>query len=332
MPEVSEAPRRRWPLLIVVCALIAAAFAPFTPGFEGPYWARNQARFEEGTLHLSEPSIVRTRGAPAWLTPAIEHDGFELDLEVRSADGQQSGPARILTLSRDWYARNLMVAQEGENLLVRLRRPGSDLDGSPPLVARSVFGDDSVARGAWHRVKLQVGPAGIAFTVDGERYATEAPPSRPLLEDWDPGYPLSLGDELTRSRAFAGALRRATISIGERSFNLLDDGTLEQPSGFWEIPERARNMLELDRGPTSLFWIWHCAVFVPFGLALACARRRPPTWILAVSIAVPLSLLLELGKLLFEGRHPSLLHVVPDAIGTLIGVSIARRYFARISS
>jgi glycopeptide antibiotics resistance protein len=73
---------------------------------------------------------------------------FTLITTVATADPNQSGPARIISLSGNHLVRNFALAQEGSSLVFRLRTPVTTEDGTNPhLVIPGVF-----TNGKSHRI------------------------------------------------------------------------------------------------------------------------------------------------------------------------------------
>ena len=91
-------------------------------------------RWLEGSegIEILQPAILRGREP---ITKLIE--GFratdELSVEawITPRDNLQSGPARIISFSRDTRARNFTLGQQGGLIEFRLRTPASGLNGSP---------------------------------------------------------------------------------------------------------------------------------------------------------------------------------------------------------
>lgn len=318
-------PLARWlPLALVAGALAFASYFPFRLGFDGPYRAENRASFGAGgRLSVAEPSIVRTPGPPVWLARAIAEGDFHLALDVRSRSADQRGPARIFSLSRDHHERNLTVAQDGTSLVVRIRRHGSDLDGQPALEIEDVFTPEAVEAGAVRRIEIDVREA-IRVSVAGVGSLSLPAAGRPL-ETWDATHRLALGDEHTGSRAFDGVLVRAEVRAGGATFDCLDPATLDVPARSWHVPERALRALEPDQGVFASTMVWHFTIFVPLGWLLARARRARRPYAAVAASAALIGFVLESGKLLFVDRHPTLLHVVPNAAGAVLGAWIFRR-------
>jgi glycopeptide antibiotics resistance protein len=57
---------------------------------------------------------------------------FSIRLTARTADVEQSGPARILSISENPFFRNLTIGQESDGLVIRFRSPLSGDNGATP--------------------------------------------------------------------------------------------------------------------------------------------------------------------------------------------------------
>ena len=76
---------------------------------------------------------LRTKWAAVYLAERlIASSQFTVMLSLSSADPLQSGPARIVSVSATPYFRNLTLGQEGQDLVVRIRTPGTGLNGTLP--------------------------------------------------------------------------------------------------------------------------------------------------------------------------------------------------------
>jgi glycopeptide antibiotics resistance protein len=92
-----------------------------------------------------------------------EKSQFTLAATVATADTSQSGPARIITISKDPYNRNLTLGQEGRDLVFRLRTPLTGKNGeSPELVAPNIFADKNP-----HNLIVTYNGQSILLFVDG---------------------------------------------------------------------------------------------------------------------------------------------------------------------
>jgi hypothetical protein len=67
---------------------------------------------------------------------------FTAIIIAASTDLNQTGPARLLTISTDPFQRNFMIGQQNTELVLRLRTPLAGLDGSQPqFIIPNVFTD-----------------------------------------------------------------------------------------------------------------------------------------------------------------------------------------------
>lgn len=152
---------------------------------------------DEQGLHL-DGGAARSEGPATKVVEASERTG-ELTLEawVRSADLAQSGPTRIATISEGTERGqvNVHLGEEGDALSVRLRATCGDFN--------------------WWEVPeaftSQPAPVHVAVTfVDGvqrtyvEGQLVESVRLEGGLGNWDPGYPLVVGNEVTMDRPFRG--------------------------------------------------------------------------------------------------------------------------------
>ena len=85
------------------------------------------------TLKLSKSGIAYLLTSPSWMREAISNSFLKIELSIQTDISKQFGPARIFTISKDAKYRNITVAQQGDDLVLRLR-VGSNLNGMPGYV------------------------------------------------------------------------------------------------------------------------------------------------------------------------------------------------------
>ena len=77
------------------------------------------------------PSVFLSRGAASDLTRAIQSSGaFSVEAWIRPWDREQTGPARIVSLSEGVWNRNFTLGQEGDALVFRVRNRLNGQNGS----------------------------------------------------------------------------------------------------------------------------------------------------------------------------------------------------------
>jgi len=86
---------------------------------------------------------LETLDTPKLLSEKIRQTSqFTLYTIIATKEIEQSGPARIISLSKDPYNRNFTLAQEKNNLVFRLRTPLMGKDGGKfKLIGSNVFSD-----------------------------------------------------------------------------------------------------------------------------------------------------------------------------------------------
>jgi hypothetical protein len=225
---------------------------------------------------------------------------FDLKLRIRTARTDQSGPARIFTISRDPSLRNLTLGQEGTDLVLRVRAPGTTLNGMPQSRISGVFDDDR-----WHAVEVTVGGDTVALSVDGAQRLRRAY-AGPVTATWDRGYRIALGNELTGRRPWLGEIEY--------------DGALERPESYWSMQHAPRwvPFRELEGADVVL----NAFAFVPLGVLLVRLGWSRST---ALFLSAGLSLGIELTQLGLADRFASTTDLLLNGCGALVGVVAARR-------
>lgn len=304
--------RMRTLLIGVLAVNFAAALAPFR--FDVPRYVTNRLDREHAAWRFAEPSLAATPSAPSWVDEVRRTATITINLTVRPEVVPQSGPARILTTSQNFNTRNLTIAQEGPDLHVRLRRPGSDVNGMPALIVPDVF-----RTGEWRDVAVAVRPGLVTIRVDGTLRAQEVL-SPNALSRWDQAFPLALGNEVIGERPWVGQIATARISTPTMTVDLLAPGYLDVPEGWWHVPERLRAVMRVNMPADAGVALLHLVAFVPVGYLLSRIRRQGHLLDTAVVLKVGvLSLAIELVKVMVDGRHPSLLNFAAQLLGGVIG-------------
>ncbi|HYH23123.1 MAG TPA: LamG-like jellyroll fold domain-containing protein [Azospirillum sp.] len=151
---------------------------------------------------FAAPGLIRADPAPGGLARRIAGAGaLTVELWAASADGGQRGPARLLAYSAGPNVHNLVVGQDKDALVVRLRTSATDPRGhGPELRAPGVF-HDTARR---HLVFTYDGVRRVLY-VDGVRH-TQADGPGGSLAAWDAGQGLAFGNEVSGNRPWRGAL------------------------------------------------------------------------------------------------------------------------------
>lgn len=280
--------------------LTAAAMVLYAAVFLYPFhWApprrlENHAERSAGGWRFPDAGLVRSRG-PAH----VAGDRFDVEIHFRSASVQQRGPARIFTISEDPSLRNITLGQDGTDLILRVRAPGTSRNGTPEHRIPGVFRD-----GAWHVARVTVNARTVDLFVDGALRLRRTY-AGPVMATWDRGYSTALGNELTGRRPW----------LGEIEFH----GDLERPDWYWTMEHTPRWLP--FRNALALDLILNFLGFLPLGLLLArlgWSRSR------ALLICACLSLGIEGSQLALADRYSSSTDVLLNACGGLTGAWMAR--------
>ena len=304
--------------------LVAVGFMlfPFRFDYQGPTKVANgMQRLDGGGVRFEGPSVLRTKAAPVWVDAAIASGSLDIELQLKSKDSDQRGPARILTLSDGPYRRNFMVSQKGKDLLVRARREGADENGAPPLKVDGIFETPRDLE-----LEIRFRDRVIEIFVDGRARYREVL-ERSSLDLWDTSYRLGLGDEIDGARGWEGELHMAKATVKGASYDLIGAPNMETPETFWHVPQQTRRLLQIDPSYAIVVEAFHVLFFVPFGALLWLRRRRTGfATLLKIALAgLILGAIFQLVKVSFPGRHPSLFHAPFNMIGSVMGALLCQR-------
>jgi VanZ family protein len=291
--------------------------------------ANGAERMEAGGLRFASTGIARSGTAPQWLPLLVDDPNQSLTvfLRVKSYAAYQGGPARILTLSRNNFSRNLTLGQEGSDLILRLRGTNSDRNGLIAFnsVARvaGVF-----ARPDLREITLVISPKTLLISIDG-RVAVEQALSASPFQAWNRHYELALGNELTNERPWLGEIGAAQVEAAGTKIDYAASGNLELPSHYWRIASQPR--LTLNRTSTTDA-VENVFFYLPLGLFLGWLSWPALGWRWAPALFA-LSILMEAVQIAIPGRTPALSDVIANTLGGVLGLALAywvlRVYLAR---
>jgi VanZ family protein len=308
--------RQRTFILAVIASLyLTVTLYPYD--VESPIVANHAVPQGDKLLVFDAPGIARTTAPPAWLDDARSTHRLKILLRVSPHDTAQIGPARIFTVSRDPYYRDVTVAQDGSDLIVRLRTPVSTLNGIPEHRVR-----DALPAKTWRNVEVDVRPGRLTLTLDGKE-TLAAPLAADPLARFDDSYQLALGNELTGDRAWLGKIARAVVITPAGGIDYLEPGRLVLPRLLrWFHNEP--NLIPF-RHYDPLDWLFNFVGFVPLGLTLGLfatpGAATGRTILIATTMAFLLSLFIELWQWAMPEHYPSVDDLILNTLGTALGVA-----------
>ena len=166
----------RLALMGMVLLLAVSAYFPFA--WDPPRMVRNEVtRNADGSLQFGAMNAARTRGTPAWL-PGVRTSGI---VQIRLSIYPQSlrEQASIMMLASDFWNTDFAIGQDRSDLLVWLRRPGSDGTATRPSSSAR-----RSSRGAGTSVDLMLRRDSIRIHVNGRTRLTGHVPAE-STRIWD---------------------------------------------------------------------------------------------------------------------------------------------------
>jgi len=296
-------------LLGIVLVLIVIAYFPFA-------WspAPNQVtRTAEGSLRFGQLNYARTSGTPAWLNEVRTSGRIRIQLEANPQALRQN--ASMMMLASDYRDTDFAIGQDHSDLVVWLRRPGSDPDGDPPFVIRGVLQPQR-----WTSVYLVVLRGDLRIDVGGRTRLTEHLPAD-SLQAWGQGQ-IALGDEVRGGGPWQGQIRLARVRCPGYAVDYVRPGALSIPVSYLYIPNHIEPFPPKDP-KTWLTIFLHMLSFIPVGFLIVFIRRPPVRPVPATLLAAALAVVLEAGKFLFYGRHAAVADIVAESAGGLLGAALA---------
>ena len=313
-------PAVRWGTLALVLGVYAiASLEPFD--WQIPRQVPNHAERTRDGWSFAAPGIVIAEPPHDWLEAARAAETFTLSLVVRSRSAAQSGPARIVTMSWDTHMRNLTLAQENDDLVLRLRTQQTDLNG---LLAGEPF---ARVRGAfrsarWLSVELRIRPGQLTIDVDGQpAVVTDLPPA--VLQTWDPAFALALGNETTCDRPWLGEIRAAVVKVPGHERDYVDAENVRRPAWCWVLGYMPTLV------PFRLFLVQDAIrntfLYIPLGVlfGLMMRWRSRFAFVVGLLLIVGVSATFETAQLFVASRFPSIDDVLFNAAGGSLGLALA---------
>ncbi len=158
------------------------------------------------SLEVRGKTLIRSDQPPKRLMEAIKRTG-EITIEawVTPARIQQTGPARIVTLSPSTVQRNFTLGQDGDRYDIRFRSSSTDANGMPSLSSRSKTVTTKPTQVVYTREKSGITRVFVAGKEAGQGRADGN------LGNWDSSSRLALANELTKDRPWLGTYHLVAI-------------------------------------------------------------------------------------------------------------------------
>ena len=158
-----------------------------------------------GGLEIKSSTVIQSAGAARKVIDAVKaSDELNIEAWITPANTTQSGPARIVTLSRDPSYRNFTLGQRSDAYDVRLRTTETSYNGIPSL--STPYG--SLANRLTHVVYTRDVFGATKLYMDGALVVSGAAGGDCSV--WG-DYALALGNELTGDRPWLGTYHMVAI-------------------------------------------------------------------------------------------------------------------------
>lgn len=172
-------------------------------------------RRRSGSLRIVGDTLISTKTPSTHLTEAVQRTReFSLEVWVTPAKANQTGPARIATLSKNGSERNITLGQDGDKFDVRFRTTKTNSNGIPSTSTAA----KSLRPKLTHLIYTRDRSGRARIYLDGKMTTEKMVPGTPA--NWDRSFKLALGNEHSKDRLWLGtyhliALYNRSLSASE---------------------------------------------------------------------------------------------------------------------
>ena len=295
-------------LLVVLLSYFIAVFWPLE--WRLPRQMRNGVeRSAGGPALFDKPGLLRSYGSTEWLSNIIRGAPMHIHLKLVPNAPHPRFAGRILAFTIGSSGRLLTIDRDQDALLVRLRGPGTNRDGNPPLRFRHVFED-----GCPIAIDLRLVGARLSIAVDGASLVDRTLRYDPR-HNWVDGYDVTLGAGLNVRRFFLGSIVQAEVTAGDRRVDLLEPGQLSRPNRMFFLSREPRLTVFEDLDIKDA--IQNVLGFIPLGMIAAIWPGATVFSVLATGLAVTGAI--EFTQLTVPGRVPSIDDILANTAGAALG-------------
>jgi hypothetical protein len=295
-------------------AFVLAVGAYFPFAWDPPRSVRNDVtRSVDGSLRFGEMNSARTTGTPSWLREVRTSGKAQIQLQVSPQSLQEQ--ASIMMLASDFWHTDFAIGQDHSDVLVWLRRPGSDANGDPPFVIRKALRPQR-----WNNVTLTLQRENVRIEVNGRAWLTVHLPGD-YPQSWGQGL-IALGNEVHGGGSWQGEIRLAEVRTTGYAIDYVRPGALSMPQHFLYFPDHFEPFLPTDSGEW-LTLLAELLSFVPVGFLIAWSRRPTGHGGSAILLAAGLAIVLGAGKFLFHARHLGVADLLMEVAGAVLGALLA---------
>jgi hypothetical protein len=169
-------------------------------------------RFQAGRMEIDLPVVIASDGPATRLTQALRQaQQFSLEVWITPADAEQTGPARIVSLSLDTSKRSLALVQEKGRYELRLRTSTTSDNGTPATPTP----DGTAVPRPTHLVATRTPDGVVRLFLDGQEVATNTVAGD--MNRWPDDCRLVVGNEVSGDRPWRGEI--ALVALYARALS-----------------------------------------------------------------------------------------------------------------
>ncbi len=169
---------------------------------------------DDGLIIKTSTRIVSAQPARKIIDAVRRSNAITVEAWLKPATTTQSGPARIVSISKDTSGRNVTLGQDGEVFDVRLRTTGTSANGIPSTGSPK----KSLQTRLTHVVYTRDAAGSTTIYLDGKQVARGKASGN--VSNWDNNQRLSLANEVTGDRPWLGELH--LVAIFDRALSASD--------------------------------------------------------------------------------------------------------------
>lgn len=164
------------------------------------------ATVRAGVLNVQGTALAASEGPAADLARAcMASNELSIEAWVRPAALDQTGPARVVTLSRDSAERNFTLGQDRDRWIVRVRTTSTGANGTPDFQVPM----GSLTTDLTHVLFTRASDGTARIYLNGALVAEGQIAGD--LSNWSEEFRFGLANELTRDRAWRGELHLVAV-------------------------------------------------------------------------------------------------------------------------
>lgn len=166
----------------------------------------NAVRRSAGTLQIVRRTTIRSERPARKLIDSVRRSGaITIEAWIEPANTTQSGPARLVTLSKNASERNFTLGQDGDDFEVRLRTTGTSTNGIPAVATPG----KSIRPKLAHVTYTHSRNGQTRIFVDGRPVVQKNVPGLP--SNWNADFEFALANELSGDRPWLGTCHLVAV-------------------------------------------------------------------------------------------------------------------------